>query len=123
MNKSEDILSQLQGLHPQIDNADDFADMIISKLPDNKPAREFHIPSTILRVVGTISSIAAVWLVGLFVYTNYETSSTAKPISVGQFSKPYQCSTLENVYTYCKDKQHNKFSYSRIMKQINETNY
>lgn len=122
MNKPDQLLSQLQGLHPQIENADDFADMIIGKLPDNKPASGFHIPDTVLKVVGIISSIAAAWLVGLFVYAHYETSPTAKPISADQVSTSYQCSTLENVYTYCKDKQNNKLSYSLLMKQMHETN-
>ena len=71
MNKTEDILEKLKAIEqPTIDNPDALTDLIMSNLPEQEaPASKPQAMLTILRIV---SSIAALYLVGLFFWLQQE---------------------------------------------------
>ena len=75
MNKTEDIMEKLKAIEqPTIDNPDALTDLIMSNLPEQEaphkaPASKPQAMLTILRIV---SSIAALYLVGLFFYLQQE---------------------------------------------------
>ena len=71
MNKTEDILEKLKAIEqPTIDNPDALTDLIMSNLPEQEaPASKPQAMLTVLRIV---SSIAALYLVGLFFWLQRE---------------------------------------------------
>ena len=71
MNKTEDILEKLKAIEqPTIDNPDALTDLIMSNLPEQEaPASK---PQAMLTVLRIISSVAALWLIGLFFYLQQE---------------------------------------------------
>ena len=71
MNKTEDILEKLKAIEqPTIDNSDALTDLIMSNLPEQEaPASKPQAMLTVLRIV---SSIAALYLVGLFFWLQQE---------------------------------------------------
>ena len=71
MNKTEDILEKLKAIEqPTIDNPDALTDLIMSNLPEQEaPASK---PQTMLTVLRIVSSIAALYLVGLFFWLQQE---------------------------------------------------
>ena len=69
MNKTDEILERLKGQQPVIDDSDDLTERIMSSLPDREVPRHDrrnHVGRTLLYT----SSIAAVLLVGFFLYQN-----------------------------------------------------
>ena len=71
MNKTEDVLEKLKAIEqPTIDNPDALTDLIMSNLPEQEaPASKPQAMLTVLRIV---SSIAALYLVGLFFWLQQE---------------------------------------------------
>ena len=75
MNKTEDILERLKAVEqPAIDNPDALTDLIMSSLPEqDAPQKEQpQKPHAILIALRIISSVAAIYLVGLFFYLQQE---------------------------------------------------
>ena len=75
MNKTNDILEKLKAVEqPAIDNPDALTDMIMNNLPDqDSPQKEQpQKPQAILIALRIVSSIAALYLVGLFIYLQQE---------------------------------------------------
>ena len=75
MNKTNDILEKLKAAEqPAIDNPDALTDLIMSILPEqDAPQKEQpQKPQAILIALRIISSIAALYLVGLFFYLQQE---------------------------------------------------
>ena len=75
MNKTNDILEKLKAVgQPVIDNPDELTDLIMSSLPEQTvPQKESSTkPQAILVALRVISSIAALYLVGLFFYLQQE---------------------------------------------------
>ena len=75
MNKTNDILEKLKAVgQPVIDNPDELTDLIMSSLPEQPvPQKESSTkPQTILVALRVISSMAALYLVGLFFYLQQE---------------------------------------------------
>ena len=71
MNKTNDILERLKAVEqPAIDNPDALTDLIMSSLPeqDAPQKKQPNKPQAILMTLRIISSIAALWLIGLFFY-------------------------------------------------------
>ena len=85
MNKTDELLSRLQALEPPIiDNPDELTERIMQSI--NAPTAQFHAASqcskgtnaptsrangtrrTLFRVLRVVTSVAAVWLIGLFFY-------------------------------------------------------
>ena len=85
MNKTDELLSRLQALEPPvIDNPDELTERIMqsinaptaqpnassqrSKGPNVAAARVRGTRRTLFRVLRVVTSVAAVWLIGLFFY-------------------------------------------------------
>ena len=75
MNKTNDILEKLKAAEqPAIDNPDALTDLIMSSLPEqDAPQKEqAQKPHAMLIALRVISTIAALYLVGLFFYLQQE---------------------------------------------------
>ena len=75
MNKTNDILEKLKAAEqPIIDNPDELTDLIMSSLPEqDAPQKEQpQKPQAILIALRIVSSIAALYLIGLFIYLQQE---------------------------------------------------
>ena len=75
MNKTDNRLEKLKTAgQPAIDNPDALTDLIMSNLPEQETPQEAPAPKTqtILIALRIISSVAALWLIGLFFYLQQE---------------------------------------------------
>ena len=75
MNKTNDILEKLKAVEqPAIDNPDALTDMIMNNLPEQDAPQEEQPqkPHAMLIALRIISTIAALYLVGLFFYLQQE---------------------------------------------------
>ena len=120
MDKIDDILERLSAQQPDIDNPSELTDRILANLPERReaPHRQEEATSltyrflTLLRVV---SSIAAIWLVGLFLYVNKPVSVTQRKMDVVHYytnTLPAD-STLKDVYTSRRQKD-KQISYTQL---------
>ena len=121
MDKIDDILERLSAQQPELDNPVELTDRIMANLPDRgegprqqeETARHNNRFVTALRIV---SSVAAAWLIGLFLYVN-------KPVPERQKEKSEapHCytnalpagSTLKDVYT-SRRQQDKLVSYTQL---------
>ena len=118
MNKTDDILERLSSLQqPVIDNPDELTDMIIDQLPEQDAPQQEHStkPHAILVTLRVISSIAAIWLVGLFFYQQSSVSAPDIPTNevphyISQLSSG---STLKDVYT-SRQQRDQLISYTQL---------
>ena len=69
MNKTDEILERLKGQQPVIDDSEDLTERIMSGLPDREVSRHDR-RNLVGRTLLYTSSIAAVLLVGFFLYQN-----------------------------------------------------
>ena len=75
MNKTEDILEKLKAIEqPTIGNPDALTDLIMSNLPEQEAPHKAPTskPQAMLTILRIVSSIAALYLVGLFFYLQQE---------------------------------------------------
>ena len=75
MNKTNDILEKLKAAEqPAIDNPDALTDLIMSSLPEQDASQKEQTqkPHAMLIALRVISTIAALYLVGLFFYLQQE---------------------------------------------------
>jgi hypothetical protein len=128
MNKTDDILQKLSAIEqPAIDNPDALTDLIMNSLPEQAAPKKTQDERAhaLLLTMRAISSIAAVWLVGLFFVVNYETLVT--PVVVHQSpNAPSFCegSTPGEIYTcYMQRKREQSGTYSLIKKRIYESHH
>ena len=128
MNKTDDILKKLSVLEqPAIDNPDALTDLIMNSLPEQAAPKKTQDERAhaLLLTMRAISSIAAVWLVGLFFVVNDETPVT--PVVVHQSpNAPSLCegSTPGEIYTcYMQRKREQSGTYSLIKKRIYESQH
>ena len=120
MDKIDDILERLSAQQPDIDNPSELTDRILANLPERReaPHRQEEATSqtyrflTLLRVV---SSIAAIWLVGLFLYVNKPVSVTQRKMDVVHYytNTLPAGSTLKDVYTSRRQKD-KQISYTQL---------
>ena len=120
MDKIDDILERLSAQQPDIDNPSELTDRILANLPERReaPHRQEETTSqtyrflTLLRVV---SSIAAIWLVGLFLYVNKPVSVTQRKMDVVHYytNTLPTGSTLKDVYTSRRQKD-KQISYTQL---------
>ena len=128
MNKTDDILQKLSAIEqPAIDNPDALTDLIMSSLPEQAAPKKTQDERAhaLLLTMRAISSIAAVWLVGLFFVVNDETPVT--PVAIHQSQNaPSFCegSTPGEIYTcYMQRKRELYGTYSLIKKRIYESHH
>ena len=122
MNNIDEILERLKGAQPEIDNPDEFTDLIMSALPDhNTESKTPEKESRIVKFVRIVLTAAAVLLVGLFIYTNDLDADTPTTTPTNyQISGFTYGDYLKNVYT----NRHNNASinYSQL-KKLNYENH
>ncbi|MBO4771918.1 MAG: hypothetical protein J5595_05225 [Bacteroidales bacterium] len=122
MNNIDEILERLKGAQPEIDNPDEFTDLIMSALPDrNTESKTPEKESRIVKFVRIVLTAAAVLLVGLFIYTNDLDADTPTITQTNyQISGFTYGDYLKNVYT----NRHNNASinYSQL-KKLNYENH
>ena len=124
MNKTDDLLERLsRQQQPVIDNPDELTDMIFDQLPEqDAPQKENSTkPSAILVTLRVISSMAAIWLVGLFFYQQSSVSAPDIPTNevphyISQLSSG---STLKDVYT-SRQQRDQLISYTQLRKKLYE---
>ena len=116
----DDILERLKGQQPMLENPDEMVDNIMANLPD----REDDLPKkdakqhTILVVLRTITSAAAILLIGLFVYVNQPVKTEAQNAYAYTTDFPHS-STLEQMYTRClQASQPKPISYTQIKRML-----
>ena len=129
MDKIDDILGRLSAQQPKIDNPLELTDRIMANLPERgeSPQQpEWNALRTypFVKTLRIVSSIAAVWLIGLFLYVN-------KPVIESQKEKsevPHYYtdalpagSTLRDVYT-SRRQQDKLISYTQLRTKYYEKN-
>ncbi|MBR2200328.1 MAG: hypothetical protein IJ894_06225 [Bacteroidales bacterium] len=122
MNNIDEILERLKGAQPEIDNPDEFTDLIMSALPDrNTESKTPEKESRIVKFVRIVLSAAAVLLVGLFIYTNDLDADTPTTTQTNyQISGFTYGDYLKNVYT----NRHNKASINYLqLKKLHYENH
>ena len=130
MNKTDDILERLKNMpQPIIDNPDDLTERIMGSLgsQDSKvttPTLTGKARSGALPLIRTILSLAALWIIGFFIYLQFD---SVAPVS--QQTQPPQPSiinlqsspTLREVYKnhLCQDCK-KSISYTQLRSMLYE---
>ena len=116
MIQVDDLLNRLQGQMPMLDNPDEMVENIMESLPDR--VDDLHQKETkrnaILVTLRTITSAAAILLIGLFIYVNQPVKTEAQNAYAYTTDFPHS-STLENMYTrHLQASQPKPISYTQI---------
>jgi hypothetical protein len=124
MTQIDDILDRLKGQQPELENPDEMLESIMASLPDRvgqetrSEESESAKPHLILRVLRTITSAAAILLIGLFIYVNQPVKTEA-PRTYDYTTDLPHSSTLENMYTrYLQASQPKPISYTQIKRML-----
>ena len=126
-NRIDDILTRLQNEpQPIIPDADQLTDSIMDALPDleeedlpieqQPKAKVVPMWFSILR---NATSIAAMLIIGVFIYTQFITEKAASQQQAYNQTYP-SYSTLKIARKCCLESQNKQFSYSQIKRMINE---
>ena len=105
MNKTDEILEKLRHVQqPEID----LTDQIMESLPDPLPSSPRGVKETgrTLIFVRAVLSLAAVWIVGFFIYLKYEATVPSKANNTSPFGGGrVEACTLKEVYKsrLCQD--------------------
>lgn len=123
MNKIDDILKRLQSQSPTLDNEDEFTDWIMNAIPDKEEKRN----AKVIKLIQMFSSAAAILLIMLFVWQNIDYDKQPKTYTEYKqniIESPLrQCTTANQVYTYCKQKMaKNQNSINRLIENYYENN-
>ena len=120
MTQIDDLFNKLQGQMPILENPDEMVDSIMESLPD----REEHLPQkaskqqAVLVALRTITSVAAMLLIGLFIYVNQPVKTEAQNAYAYTTDFPHS-STLENMYTrHLQASQPKTISYTQIKRML-----
>lgn len=141
MNKNiDDILNGLSGQQPMLFNEDGLTDTIMENLPDKqldpieeheKPAikdtdtieqtlkEPQQAPPRFIATIRVVSSVAAVWLIGLFVYTEILEESNENAVATEQKSESSNSIRLRGTLKVAYSSHFEKRSNS-IYEQIKE---
>lgn len=119
MNNIDEILERLKGAQPEIDNPDEFTNLIMSALPDrNATPEKSGKNERIIKFVRWALSAAAVWLIGLFLYINKLDTQTPQKIQYYNITDFSYGNYLKNVYTSHQNKV--KINYLQLKKLNHE---
>ncbi len=133
MNKTEDILEKLKAIEqPAIDNPDALTELIMNNLPEQSAPQEVHASKShaILIALRIVSSMAALYLVGLFFYlqqepvAKVETAYNNKEETNQPAPQPAYCTEgtpREILMCYMEHRQAQPNTYSQL-KQLNNEN-
>ena len=124
----DDILERLKGQQPMLENPDEMVDNIMANLPDREVQdaesedREDRKAHTLLIALRTITSAAAMLLIGLFISVNLPTEMASQQANTYR-TDLVQGNTLENLYTRSLQKsQSNLISYTQFKQMLYEKN-
>ena len=124
----DDILERLKGQQPMLENPDEMVDNIMANLPDREVQdaesedREDRKAPTLLIALRTITSAAAMLLIGLFIYVNLPTKMASQQANTYR-TDLVQGNTLENLYTRSLQKSQSKsISYTQFKQMLYEKN-
>ena len=133
MNKTNDILEKLKAVEqPIIDNPGELTDLIMGSLPEqDAPQKEQpQKPHSMLIALRVISSVAALYLIGLFFYLQIEPTSKIETAYNNKVEKPQPAPTpayctegtpLEILMCYLEHRQAQPDTY-RQLKQMTYEN-
>ena len=115
------LLERLQNRMPAIDNPEELTDNIMSTLPDLPEMTDAStkMPTWVI-ALRTISAMAAMWIVGFFIYVNVPMKSDTNQVSKTTKQEPSQGSTIDIVRTSYLESHNNQLSYTQIKRMIYE---
>ncbi|MBQ7180222.1 MAG: hypothetical protein IJR87_02890 [Bacteroidaceae bacterium] len=127
MDKIDDILQRLGAQQPDIANPGDLTDRIMANLPDKRetPLQQEAVTTRTYRFVTAlhiVSSMAAVLLVGLFLYVNkplVEARTKTNKVPHYYTNARPAGSTLKDVYTNRRQRDR-LISYTQLRKKYYE---
>ncbi|MBQ3925363.1 MAG: hypothetical protein II706_00090 [Bacteroidaceae bacterium] len=132
MTHIDDILERLKGQQPMLENPDEMVENIMACLPDmeehgasckgqetrSEGKETAPKQSAILIALRIITSAAAIWLIGLFIYVNQPVKTEASNAQANTIDHP-QGNTLENMYTRCmRTNQSKSISYTQFKQML-----
>ena len=126
-NRIDDILTRLQNEpQPIIPDADQLTDSIMDALPDLEEEdlpieqqRKAKVVPMWFSILRSATSIAAMLIIGVFIYTQFITEKAASQQQAYNQTYP-SYSTLKIARKCCLESQNKQFSYSQIKRMINE---
>ena len=119
MNKIDDILNSLQGQQPTIGDSKALTDSIIMHFAPSLTGRE-RGESFMLSAVRIVLTMAAAWLIGLFIYQQL-TDERALQGSASYVADLPQGQALKDAYLRSMQKERQQtLSYTFVKKHINE---
>ena len=120
MNKTEILLERLRCQQPEISNPDELTERIMESLPDVE--RNNRLSINILRAVRIVSSVAAAWFIGLFIFvSNPSTPQRQTNVEIHQKYGLSRGEMLRKTYAGLKQKSQTKqLSYIQLKKMYYE---
>ncbi len=126
-NRIDDILTRLQNEpQPIIPDADQLTDSIMDALSDLEEEdlpieqqRKAKVVPMWFSILRSATSIAAMLIIGVFIYTQFITEKATSDQQAYHQSYP-SYSTLKIARKCCLESQNKQFSYSQIKRMINE---
>lgn len=119
MNSIDNILERLQSAEqPVIDNPDELTERIMKSLDATDSSSKVI---TLLPIVRAILSIAALWIIGFFIYLQFDDHLHKVPLSLLPSLSAPPASTLREVYKKrpCADCK-NTISYTQLRSKLYE---
>ena len=116
----DELFNRLEGQMPVLDNPDEMVDSIMESLPDRGNELEQQAPDrhAFLIALRTITSAAAILLIGLFIYVSLPVKTEAQNAYAYTTDQPH-CSTLENMYTrHMEAGQPKPIRYTQIKRML-----
>lgn len=129
MNKTDEILERLRtAQQPVIDDPDMLLERIMGSLDvQDSKANTLSLTGRVgdraLLIIRTVLSIAALWLIGLFIYTTSDTPAHQLREQQGLLYYTYSISTgstLKDVYTSRQRKGNSTLSYTQLRSKLYE---
>ncbi len=120
MAQIDELFNRLQRQMPTLENPDEMVDSIMESLPDRKDdlSQKASKQHAILVALRTITSVAAMLLIGLFVYVNQPVKTEAQNAYTHTIDFPHG-GTLENMYTrHLQASQPKTISYTQIKRML-----
>ena len=130
MNKIDDILNYLQSQKPIINHPDELMEQIMQNLPDmdkiptngntEKSYQKTSRTHAIVKVIQIITTTAAIWLIGMFVYLHHTPAEKLQDLNHYTIDIRHG-STLNGRYmTYMKKRETKMMSYTELKTKIHE---
>ena len=117
----DELFNRLEGQMPVLDNPDEMVDSIMESLPDrgNELEQQAQDRHAFLIALRTITSAAAILLIGLFIYVNQPVKTEAQNAYAYTTTDFPHSSTLENMYTrHLQASQPKPISYTQLKRML-----